>query len=469
MDDRPLYGCSKSHPPSPTKKGKMSTKSIAFFPIQSDFYKYSVESFMSDMATKTRADYSFQSRVRWSLDNKKSYVTSVILGMAPSKFILASTDACKITSKIAADKQYYKLWKGRGIDFLNIDSNNRVTTLSQFIRNEFGIQSGFYEICGQVIEIIEGQNDTYETLPNVVLKAFLNAVVTVEVISVATRSQLSQLFIRMNDGISLNGPEKRNAVISDFCNTIRDLATTYEGTLKKFFKPNDINRRKVDDFIAGLALIYFHGLSVTISDKSMWSAYECGSTEDQLIGKFASDFKSFITFMGDNLDALPNKNCVLDLFSVMKDLKDNNFNISNPIGFIDDYMKTHAARLTDSDTYSYANGSWKTYKELMRSREANFNKLRREIITRTWKPESYCTQLDNRRSFTKEQKFVAAVRQDWVTPEGKEIEKGKLFDPSVYQGGHITPHADGGSTHDDENCAIQETEDNLKLGRNPIS
>jgi len=447
----------------------MSTKSIAFFPIQSDFYKYSVESFMSDMATKTRADYSFQSRVRWSLDNKKSYVTSVILGMAPSKFILASTDACKITSKIAADKQYYKLWKGRGIDFLNIDSNNRVTTLSQFIRNEFGIQSGFYEICGQVIEIIEGQNDTYETLPNVVLKAFLNAVVTVEVISVATRSQLSQLFIRMNDGISLNGPEKRNAVISDFCNTIRDLATTYEGTLKKFFKPNDINRRKVDDFIAGLALIYFHGLSVTISDKSMWSAYECGSTEDQLIGKFASDFKSFITFMGDNLDALPNKNCVLDLFSVMKDLKDNNFNISNPIGFIDDYMKTHAARLTDSDTYSYANGSWKTYKELMRSREANFNKLRREIITRTWKPESYCTQLDNRRSFTKEQKFVAAVRQDWVTPEGKEIEKGKLFDPSVYQGGHITPHADGGSTHDDENCAIQETEDNLKLGRNPIS
>ena len=60
--------------------------------------------------------------------------------------------------------------------------------------------------------------------------------------------------------------------------------------------------------------------------------------------------------MGDNLSALPNKNCVLDLFSVVKDLKDNNFNISNPEGFIDDYMKTHAARLTDSDTYSYNNG-----------------------------------------------------------------------------------------------------------------
>ena len=446
----------------------MPTKSNAFFPIQSDFFKYSVESFLSEMAPKTRADYSFQSRVRWSIDNKKSYITSVSLGMAPSKFILASTDACKVTSKIAADKQYYELWKGRGVDFLNIDSNNRVTTLSEFLRNEFGIQAGFYEICGQVIEIIEGQNDTYEKLPNVVLQAFLNAVVTVEVISVATRNQLSQLFIRMNDGISLNGPEKRNAVISDFSDTIRDLATTYEGTLKCFFTPKDINRRKVDDFIAGLALIYFRGLGVTVSDKSMWSAYEYGSTEDQLVGKFASDFKSFITFMGDNLSALPNKNCVLDLFSVVKDLKDNNFNISNPEGFIDDYMKTHAARLTDSDTYSYNNGREATYKELMRSREANFNKLRREIITRTWKPESYCTQLDNRRSFKKEQKFVAAVRQDWITPEGKEIEKGKLFDTSVYQGGHITPHADGGSTHDDENCAIQETEDNLKLGRNPI-
>ena len=174
------------------------------------------------MAPKTRADYSFQSRVRWSIDNKKSYITSVILGMAPSKFILASTDACRVTSKVAADKQYYEIWKSRGVDFLNIDSNNRVTTLSEFIRNEFGIQAGFYEIHGQVIEIIQGQNDTYESLPNVVLQAFLNSIVTVEVISVATRDQLSQLFIRMNDGISLNGPEKRNAVISDFSDTVRE-------------------------------------------------------------------------------------------------------------------------------------------------------------------------------------------------------------------------------------------------------
>ena len=85
---------------------------------------------------------------------------------------------------------------------------------------------------------------------------------------------LSELFIRMNDGISLNGPEKRNAVISEFSAVIRSLATTYQDTFSKFFTPKDINRRKIDDFIAGLALLYFHGISTKVSDKNLWSAYE---------------------------------------------------------------------------------------------------------------------------------------------------------------------------------------------------
>jgi len=444
----------------------MSNKAT-FGPIQSDFYKYSVESFLAEMQPKTRADYSFQSRVRWANDNKRSYITSVILGMAPSKFILASTDACQVTSKVAADKQYYQGWKGRTVDYLNIDSNNRVTTLAEFIRGEFGIQPGFYDIAGQVVEIIEGENDMFETLPNVIMQAFSNAVVTIEIITSATRDQLSELFIRMNDGISLNGPEKRNAVISDFSNTIRNLATEYESVLRNFFSKADINRRKVDDFIAGLALVYFGGLNTTISDKSLWSAYAYGSTEDKLIHKFESDFKSFINFMGDDLKALPNKNCVLDLFALVKDLKDNNFSISNRDGFIEGYMKTHAMNLTDFTTYTYNNGRDAVYKELMRSRESSFNKLRREIVTKTWNPEEFCTQLDPKRNFSKEQKFSAAVRQNWVTPEGKTIDKGRLFDPTAYHGGHIEPHADGGST-DDANCAVQEAGDNLSLGRNPI-
>lgn len=439
-----------------------------FAPIQSDFYKYTVDSFIKEVLPTTKADYGFQSRVRWIVDNKKSYVTSLILGMAPSKFILASTDACKITSKNRFDQDYYKSWKTKGVDYLNIDSNNRVTTISEFIRDEFGIQPGFYDVSGQIIEIISGTNDTYSTLPDVVKQSLLASPLTVEIITSATRDQLSNLFIRMNDGMSLNGPEKRNAVISEFSNIIRSLATEYQETFSQFFTPKDINRRKIDDFIAGLSLMYFHGVTYTISDKTLWAAYESGSTEDQLIGKFESDLKSFISMIGDTIKSIPNKNSVLDLLLIYKDLKDNGYSIQNKEQFLDDFLKVHAELLKDQTKHEYREGREATYKELLRSREAAFNQIRQQQILSKFDPKQYCVKLDPRRTFSKEEKFIAAVDQNWVTPEGKPIDKTRLFDPSAYHGGHIVPHADGGKT-DQENCAVQESTDNLKLGRNVIA
>jgi len=271
----------------------------------------------------------------------------------------------------------------------------------------------------------------------------------------------------MNDGMSLNGPEKRNSEISEFADTIRSLATDYQKTLTQFFKPADINRRKIDDFIAGLSLIYFHGVTYKISDKTLWQAYESGSTEDQLIGKFQSDFKNFISLMGDVINSIPNKNSVLDLLLIYKDLKDNGYTIRNKEEFFDDFLKVHAELLKDSTKHEYKKGRDATYKELLRSRESAFNQLRQQEILKKFDPKKYCVKLDPRRNFSKEEKFIAAVDQNWVTPEGKSIDKSRLFDPTAYHGGHIVPHADGGETVQ-ENCAIQEAFDNLKLGRSLI-
>ena len=81
---------------------------------------------------------------------------------------------CKVTSKNPGDRVYFESWRSRLIEYLNIDSNNRVTTIGEYIRGEFGIQPGFYEVNGQVIEVIEGENDRYDTLPNVLLQALKN-------------------------------------------------------------------------------------------------------------------------------------------------------------------------------------------------------------------------------------------------------------------------------------------------------
>ena len=69
----------------------MSNKD-SFAPISSEQKTAPLSYFQSDIADSVRADFGFQSRVRWTLDNKRSYITSLILGMAPSKFIFASTE-----------------------------------------------------------------------------------------------------------------------------------------------------------------------------------------------------------------------------------------------------------------------------------------------------------------------------------------------------------------------------------------
>ena len=54
-----------------------------------------------------RADLSFQSRVRWPESNRKSYMTSLLLRMAPSKFIFASTEGCGVAATSEKDVDYY--------------------------------------------------------------------------------------------------------------------------------------------------------------------------------------------------------------------------------------------------------------------------------------------------------------------------------------------------------------------------
>ena len=354
-----------------------------YAPIESGLATSTLSDFQDKAAAKVRADFGFQSRVRWSLENKQSYMTSLILGMAPSKFIFASTKLCANTNNIP-DKEYYDKWNEDGVDYLNIDSNNRVTTIAEYWKNEFGIEEGFYAIDDTIVQIIKGTNDTYDSLPLVVKEKLNTATITLEIIHSASRNQLSQLFIRLNDGMSLNGPEKRNAIISKFADEIRRLATKHETYLSDFFAPKDINRRKVDDFIAGLAMIYFHGIKVTISEKTFQAAYKSESTEDNSVDKFVTFIEKFFKFIGNKIKTIPNKNTVLDLFVIYKQLTDDRFVIEDKKKFFEDFFKVNADLLKDTTKHEYNDGRDATYKELLRSEEVRFNTLRHKLILDDW-------------------------------------------------------------------------------------
>ena len=443
---------------------------------------------------KVEADLSYQSRTRWGLEDMQSYITSLVIGMAPSKFIFASTQSCEEAAQNKKDQEYYQVWIDKLVQYLNIDSNNRVNTIRKFINNEFGLQPGIYLINGQSITVEEGINDTYETLDDVVKFAFLNAKITLEVILGATRKQLSEQFIRMNQGISLNGPEKRNAVLSPFSEEIRELTTKYMDMMcPHYFGEKEAGRRKVDDFMARLCLFWQYGHEHKVTEKTLWAAYDEKSTINECVFTFVDFFDKFAKALKPFVGILPNRNSIIDMVCIIKHMEDQGRYLEDKKGFFTEFSKVHATLLNDNKFHKVSDTKIVKYAELLRSSESKYNAIRRILLTgggeyefannkHQLQTEEYyptnesvkfeyekffSTIRDSRRTFTKEEKLVAAWEQDFTTAEGKEIEFDDLLDPDKIHGGHTVPWADGGSTTQD-NLQLQTKEDNLKLGRNPI-
>jgi len=95
------------------------------------------------------------------------------------------------------------------------------------------------------------------------------------------------------------------------------------------------------------------------------------------------------------------------------------------------------------------------------------NVMRNDLIMKIFDYKSSTIQKDSARGFSKTDKMALAVKGNWETPEGKEIDMSKLYDGNEYHGGHIIPHSEGGATTI-ENGALQTKEDNLALGANEL-
>jgi len=443
-------------------------KNVTFKSVESKTSNTTFGSYLT-IIDKVYADLNCQSVTRWDLSNKQSFIVSVILNTAPSKFILAHVNSCLNNAEISNDKKsvdYFTQFVERAT-YLNLDSNNRTNTILEYKQNKFSIPEGNY-VIGDEVYTITSENGTYSKLP-VGMKNILDSrKITLEVYLNATREDITRLFLVVNSGVTLNAPELRNPILSNVADEIRELATKYSKTFSAagVFTQKEINRRKLDDYFAGLCMIYLDGLDSKITAKSLEEMYY-NENANKLVNKFVREVERFLKTVGKNLSIFKRENGLLDLFVIYLEQIRGGKKITEPDSFVKDYINIQIDLMKDKTEHSYnENGRSATFSELLRSREIRFNTLRNKLITAKFDCTKYFVQLDSRRNGSIEEKLIAAKDQGWVTPEGVEIPMEDVL-TADFEIGHIKPYADGGKS-ELSNFAIQTREDNRKLGKNPI-
>jgi len=436
---------------------------------------YYLKDYREEVTPFQKADLAFQANQysRWEEFQKSCYIVSIILNKAPSKFIFADVDECLKNAEDPDDEKYFQDKKDQGIKYVNIDSNNRNNVIDAFTKNEVKLTHGKYEVQGGLVHITS-DNDTYETMPDIMKTAFNLSRIVISVYTDATREELSDLFLVINDGKPLNEPEKLNAYTTKVANIIRELAKDhgdyFANKKATWFTKTNINRRGIDQFISNLAYTYAYGLNGEgISVTSIRNFYRHSSDGERSMSKFKKIFKAFMkNVMTSDAYAIANRNSIFDLFQVYSELSDNNYNIVDNKKFLKKYIQAITKLLKSEERYEDPKfKDPKSFQTMVGGLQQSNNKLRKRLIDENFESKALCRYGDPKRGFNSVEKMIMASDQGWRTPAGENINMSNLH-TGDYHGGHShTPHSQGGLSNLD-NGAVQTAEENLKLGANPI-
>ena len=401
-------------------------------------------------------DLAFQSRARWSISQKESFINSCLIDMNISKFVLVDVQRCRDAShKGSEDYKYYDSWLSKGVFYLNVDSNNRTTTFREFADDEVSIPLGDYFVKGVTYSVTKDTN-LFSTMNEDLKQIFLANKTSVHIVVDATREQLSDLFMRMNSGESLNFEEQINCSYSTTCDVIRELVDTQVKSLSdaKLFSEKEINRRKIDGWFAHIFFLWSQQFSTSFTNAVHKKWYSSDSVSNKSVSTFVKDWNSFMKLIGGKVKNFHHKWVLFDLFyQIVKQqrLHKELVNENVVIDFIEMYTK-----LVDDKKPRYSYDETITdesvlfpFKQFTRGGDVNnFNARHRVYESKGWDISKYFSDSnpkDPKRNFTRVEKQAIAVRDGWTDNEGDIFEPETLFDGDL-DAGHIIAHNKNGKT-----------------------
>jgi hypothetical protein len=420
-------------------------------------------------------DTSFQSESRWEEKQATAYMTSLITGMAPSKIVVANIkecmDKCMVESK---DYEYYNDWLQKGFEWISIDGNNRTITIDQYLNGSVKLKHGQYPLPNGVVDIND-KNDTYKKHPKILLDFIESSVeITVAEYVSATRNDLSNIFINVNDGVSLNAQELRNARLVPFAGWVRDTVKKHKNEFRKVFTTEKQEKRRlIDDFVVGLAIYSSFGAEHGVAKSDKDNAYEDDSVVSKQTKNASSSIDSMCKIVKKHATTgFKDHSTMLNFYMVIDYLRKNNFGIINDAKLFQWFMRTENRRLGSKKILveSPKSGELRTYASCCNTMSKLELTARYKAIMEDFEiiESGIVAQRDSERLFTPQQRYEAWVRQFGVCPiTGEHIPEEEINDHEKWAADHIVPHTFGGpskGTDGTNNCQLVAKSANLKKG-----
>jgi len=414
-------------------------------------------SLVRDLKKLTALDLSFQSEQRWDLEQKSKYISSLILGMAPSKVILANIDEClKNSQSDSWDFIYFNNWKQKGFQKISIDGNNRTITIDEYMNGKVSIIHDDYQMPNGQIVVIDKNNDTWFKHP-IVFRKYIeeNIFLTVTEYTNATRQDLTNLFICINDGFTLNAQELRNAILVPYAEWVRKMTLlTYNDMLVKVFPTiKQKVRRVIDDYIVSMSIFTTYGTEKSIQGAEKNAAYEDDSTVSQKISLDRAEklIKSFASFVKKNCgEEMKNHSTLFNLFMVYTYLFDNEYIIKNDKIFYEWFIKSENKRISNTNTImTTAGGESRTYESCNSTMSSPELKARYKLLIKELAlvVDVHAEKKDKIRLFSPQERYKLWERQNGICPEtGKTILEFEINDDTKWHADHIIPYSKGGKT-----------------------
>lgn len=422
----------------------------------------------------TDIDLSFQSRARWDMLKRSNFINSCLINMNISKFILVDVKLCLANATEKEDIKYFQSWLDKGVYHLNVDSNNRTMTLRMFQDDLVRIPHGDYPVGNGILYSVDKTNDKFSTMDEDFRNLFLTNSMSVYVVTSATREQLSDMFMRMNNGEPLNFYEQMNCAYSTTCDTIRtladDLADVFESS--GIFKIAEINRRVIDGWFANVSYLYNKGINQTWGKPTHRAWYASDSASNKIITDFAKEFKTFINdVVGTKLNLFHNKWVVFDLFHQYMEMKRAGKVLIEDSTMTIDFAKIYTDLMNDPKPKFYwkwegDNTQYEPFSRMIRGEGANTPVRFGAYKDAGWDISNYfedAVKLDSKRTATKIEKQGIAFRDGFKDSDGDEFLPEELFDGQL-DAGHIVAHANGGMTVS-ENLVIEKASKNRSKGK----